>query len=88
MAVGGDFLVDQPTRLLVGEGGQSERVTVTPLSKSSTTNSTANVTNINIGNISLPSVKNPRDFIDQLALLVTQNIRGRGQLNLVGKGIF
>jgi len=88
MAVGGDFLVDQPTRLLVGEGGQSERVTVTPLSKSSTTNSNSNVTNISIGNISLPSVKNPRDFIDQLALLVTQNIRGRGQLNLVGKGIF
>lgn len=86
-ATGMDTMFDRPTRLLVGEGGQPERVTVTPASQGGGAKGDGGNTYISIGNISLPSVKSPRDFVEELARLVTQRIRGRGELSMLGKGI-
>ena len=88
-ATGIDFITDRPTRMLVGEGGQGERVTVTPLSQGSggSSSSGGTVFNFSFGDIVLPGIQNPRQFADQIALLVTQAIRGRAQLKMVGRGI-
>ena len=90
-AVGADFIADEPTHLLVGEGGQAERISVTPMSQSGSSNSAAasgQGININFGDIIVQGIQNPRDFADQIALLVTQSIRGRAQLNMTGRGIY
>lgn len=89
-ATGADFIADQPTRLLVGEGGQGERVTVTPLSQAPGQGGVGggSPVYISIENIALPGVKNARDFVEQITMLVAQRIRGRGEINMVGKGIY
>ena len=90
-ATGADFITDQPTRLLVGEGGQAERVQVTPLSSggssSSSTGANGDTYNFTFGNIILQGVQNPRELADKLSLLIMQSIRGRGQISAVGKSI-
>ena len=89
-ATGADFIADRPTRMLVGEGGQSERVTVTPISQGGggTSSGGGGDTVVTFtGDIVVNGIQNPRAFADQIALLVTQAIRGRAQINLVGKSI-
>jgi hypothetical protein len=91
-AVGADFITDRPTNLLVGEGGEGERVTVTPLSQGGGGSSSSGVGgdtyNFSFGNIVVQGVQDPRAFANQLALYISQAIRGRGQISSVGKSIF
>lgn len=90
-ATGMDAMFDKETWLKVGEGGQPERVTVTPASSAGGASAPAfgggSTYNVSIGNVTLPGIREPKDFVEQLARLVTQRIRGRGDLNMLGKGI-
>jgi hypothetical protein len=92
-ATGADFIADRPTRLLVGEGGQGERVQVTPLSQggggsSSSTGANGDTYYFTFGDIVAQGVSDPRAFANKIALLISQAIRGRGQINATGKSIF
>ena len=91
LALGGDFLVDKPTYIQVGEGGQTERVTVTPSSTGGGTSGggagSGDVYNFTFGDIVVQGVQNPREFAEQVALLTIQRIRGRGDLSMIGRSI-
>jgi hypothetical protein len=86
-ATGIDFIADKPTFLQVGEGGQGEHVQVTPLSQSGGGGRGGGDTYFEFGDIIVQGVKNPREFADQIALLVIQAIRGRGQISAIGQSI-
>ena len=85
-ATGRDMMVDRPTMLWVGEGGEGERVTVTPKSKMGGRGGGG--VSISFGDIIIQGVQDPRKIADQVALLITQAVRGRGQLSLVGPSIY
>ena len=92
-ATGADFITDRPTNLLVGEGGEGERVQVTPLSQggggsSSSTGANGDTYYFTFGDIVAQGVSDPRAFANKIALLISQAIRGRGQINATGKSIF
>jgi hypothetical protein len=92
-ATGADFIADKPTMLQVGEGGQGERVQVTPLSQggggsSSSTGANGDTYYFTFGDIVAQGVSDPRAFANKIALLISQAIRGRGQINATGKSIF
>lgn len=87
-AMGGDFLVDQPTLIGVGEGGETERVSISPLSQgggggggSGTTIGSVEV------NLHVHGVSDPREIAEQTAPYLIDIIRGRGNLSFTGPNI-
>jgi len=91
-ALGGDFITDRPMSMMVGEGGQPERVTVSPISSGGGSSGGATGPSggmsFTFGDINIQGITDPRKLADQIALLITQAIRGRGQLNMTGASIY
>ena len=88
-AQGIDFLADRPTMVQVGEGGETERVTVTPMSQSGAKSAGgAGAMVFNFGDIIIQGITDPQRLADEIALLISQSIRGRGQVSLIGKSIW
>jgi hypothetical protein len=85
-ATGADFVASRPTLMMVGEGGEDERVQVTPRSQAQVASVGGNSGGGDTYNISVVNQISGGDS-DQLAEKVMQKtiyaIRARGQLNFV-----
>lgn len=86
-ASGGEVLVDKPTIMLAGEGGEPELATFTPLSKMGAKGSSmeggAGGVTINIGTIQSNAygVNDPDQLATDVGQKIVERIRGRGDLN-------
>lgn len=87
-ASGVDTVFDRPTPIMVGEGGEPERVQVTPLSQMGGGGGGGGGTTVNANiTVNAYGVNDPRELAEQTAPHIIDIIRGRGNLSFTGPNI-
>lgn len=86
-ATGTDRIVTSPQLFQAGEGGQPERVTVTPLGGGAGDPGAGGDT-YHIGPFNVNGAQDPMQFAAKVMAYISQQTRGRGQIKPVGASIY
>lgn len=87
-ATGVDTIVSGPYPFIAGEGGQPERVTVTPLGGGGGGLDKGGGDTYHIGPFNVYDAKDPMVFAQKVMSYISQQTRGRGQIKPVGASIY